>query len=151
MKVFHVTLSTIWSDTVRISACFFHIITKPCKDKIIFSKALFPRKETLSEPNEVLFSVHFAEASSCPYEEQNKRRLCMILISFLDMLLPDLQPVHLAGQPHCVPGIDHKLLGPGHKAGDRNDGGPGLLPLPGLRLVTHVVIQQRVTRAVRAA
>ena len=63
----------------------------------------------------------------------------------------DLEPVHLAGQPHGVPHVDHEVLGPGHEAGHRDDGGPGPLPLLGLCLVTHVVIEQRVTRAVRAA
>ena len=63
----------------------------------------------------------------------------------------DLEPVHLAGQPHCVAHVDHEVLGPGHEAGHRDDGGPGLLPLLGPRLVAHVVIEQRVTRAVRAA
>ena len=62
------------------------------------------------------------------------------------ILQADLEPVHLAGQPHCVPLIDHEVLGPGHEAGDA--GGPRPRPRPGPGLVTHVVIQQAVPGAV---
>ena len=54
MKVFPVTLSTIWSDTVRMSACFFHIITKPYKNKIVIKLSIVKKYVNLKQKGTVV-------------------------------------------------------------------------------------------------